>query len=162
MSPSTCAPTRRMPLTQAYGADPCPRPPFCACSVPTLVQVARGVNWETVSRKPGQAPPENPPPRLCGLGPQHSHMGNGPASSAQLWSPVPSPPAKAPLCSTPSPLPSLLLPMGSRADLLPTNLVSCLPCQRTGSKTACGISVLPIPKGRPLFQALGRREVPCS
>lgn len=77
MFASSCELMRQTLLTQACGAG------AHTCSVPILLQVAGAINGGRVSRGPVWTLPGRPPSRQCDLGPQCSHLGNGPQGPCQ-------------------------------------------------------------------------------
>lgn len=122
MFASSCELMRQTLLTQACGAG------ARTCSVPTLLQVAGAINGERVSRGPGWTLPGRSPPRWCDLGPQCSHLGNGPQGpcqvhqtlSQQSLSTHPAPVLQRSYSAEPQPpYPGSWLPVGNAANLAP-------------------------------------------
>lgn len=97
------------------------------CSVPILLQVAGAINGGGVSRASLDSPWETPS-RQCDLGPQCSHLGNGPQGPCQAHQtlshqacPFIQPQTcKEAILQSPSPLtPGSWLPVGNVANLVP-------------------------------------------
>lgn len=140
---SSCELMRQTLLTQACGAG------ACTCSLPTLLQVARAINGVRVSRGPGWTVPGRPPRRQCDLGPQCSHLGNGPQGPCQVHQTLghqslslhPAPVLQRSHSAEPQPLTQ---PPGSLWEMWPTwhhQPRASIFLSKVGPKAACSISV---------------------
>lgn len=164
MFASSCELMRQTLLTQACGAG------APTCSVPILLQVAWAINGGRVSRGPVWTLPGRPPSRQCDLGPQCSHLGNGPQGPCQAHQTLshqslsihPAPVLQRSHSAEPQPPhPGSWLPLGNVANLAPpTQGLIFLP--KVGPKAAYSISVPRGPSCSPFLPALGRRGESCD